>query len=145
MALTTQVAPSDDREPDPSLALLAAAAAAAFGGVEAFRQVRYDDLPSFLKEQLRTDGMHGGRRSDSEAEAFFDQRVNAEAKGSIEGIQAVVDDPCGRARVNCRGAAPATASRSGSYRTPAAVRPAAVAPVEPMVVLLRCTPCRKWD
>jgi len=93
MALTTQAAPSDDREPDPSFALLAAAAVAAFGGVEAFRQVRFDDLPSFLKEQLRTDGMHGGRRSDSEAEALLDQRVNAEAKGSIEGIQAVVDDP----------------------------------------------------
>jgi len=47
--------------------------------------------------------MQGGRRSDAEAKAFFDQRVNAEAKGSIEGIQAVVGDPCGRARVNCRG------------------------------------------
>jgi len=27
--------------------------------------------------------MQGGRRSDAEAKAFFDQRVNAEAKGSI--------------------------------------------------------------
>jgi len=60
-------------------------------------------LQPSLKEQLRTDGMQGGRRSDAEAKAFFDQRVNAEAKGSIEGIQAVVGDPCGRARVNCRG------------------------------------------
>lgn len=78
----------------PGAAIPAAAAASAIGGVEAFRRVSYDDLPSHLKEQLRTDGTHDGpRRSEAEARELFEQRVNAEAQGSIDGVEAVVNDP----------------------------------------------------
>ena len=77
-----------------SAAMPAAAAASGLVGVEAYRRVSYDDLPSQLKEQLRTDGTHDGpRRSDSEARELFEQDVNAEARGSIEGVEAVVADP----------------------------------------------------
>ena len=50
--------------------------------------------------------MHGGRRSDAEAEALFDQRVNAEAKGSIEGIQAVVGAPVVGCQIGSPGVRP---------------------------------------
>lgn len=77
-----------------SVGASAAGAAGAFFSVEAFRRVSYDDLPSHLKEQLRTDGTHDGpRRSDAEAREQFEHRVNAEAQGSIEGVEAVVNDP----------------------------------------------------
>ncbi|MCP9928829.1 hypothetical protein [Cyanobium sp. CH-040] len=76
------------------VAIPAATVANAFGGVEAYRRVSYDDLPSHLKEQLRTDGTHGGpSRSDAEARELFEQGVNAEARGSIDGVDAVVNDP----------------------------------------------------
>jgi hypothetical protein len=81
-----------DTVPDGT-AFSAAAAASVIGGVEAYRRVDYDQLPSYLKEQLRTDGMRDARRSDVEAEAFFEQAVPAEARGSIEGIDAVVNTP----------------------------------------------------
>jgi len=72
----------------------ASAAASSMGGVEAFRRVGWDDLPTEHKEQLRTDGMRdGARRSDVEAQELFEQRVNAEAKGSIDGVDAVINDP----------------------------------------------------
>jgi hypothetical protein len=72
----------------------AAAAASALGGVEAFHRVGWDDLPTEHKEQLRTDGMRdGARRSDAEAQELFEQRVPAEARGSIDGVDAVVNDP----------------------------------------------------
>ncbi|MCP9887843.1 hypothetical protein KBY96_07850 [Cyanobium sp. ATX 6A2] len=77
-----------------SAAMPAAAAANGVVGVEAFRRVSYDDLPSHLKEQLRTDGTHNGpRRSDAEARELFEQGVNADARGSIDGVEAVVNDP----------------------------------------------------
>ncbi|QVL53443.1 MAG: hypothetical protein KFB97_03355 [Cyanobium sp. M30B3] len=76
------------------VAFPAAAAASALGGVEAFRRVGWDDLPTELKEQLRTDGIRdGARRSDAEAQELLDQRVHAEARGSIDGVDAVVNDP----------------------------------------------------
>lgn len=75
------------------IAITAAAAASAIGGVEAYRRVDYDNLPSHLKEELRTDGMRDGRRTDAEAQELFDQRVNAEAKGSMEGVESIVADP----------------------------------------------------
>lgn len=75
------------------IAITAAAAASAIGGVEAYRRVDYDNLPSHLKEELRTDGMHGGRRTDAEAQELFELRVNAEAKGSMEGVESIVADP----------------------------------------------------
>lgn len=81
-----------DRVPDCT-AMPAAAAASVIGAVETYRRINYNDLPFDLKEQLRTDGMRGERRSDAEAEAFFEQAVTAEARGSIEGIDAVVNNP----------------------------------------------------
>jgi len=72
---------------------IAAGAASTVVAIEAFREVRYEDLPSSVKEQLRTDGMGESRRTDAEAKEFFEQDVNAEARGSIEDIQAVVDNP----------------------------------------------------
>lgn len=78
----------------PGIAMPAAAAASAIGGVEAYRRVDYDDLPADIEEQLRSDGIHDGpRRSEAEAAELFEQRVNAEARGSIEGVDAVVNDP----------------------------------------------------
>lgn len=63
-------------------------------GVEALCRMSYDDLPSYLKEQLRTDGTHNGpRRSDAVAREFSEQGVNAEVRGSIDGVEAVVNDP----------------------------------------------------
>ena len=77
-----------------AVAFPAAAAASAIGGVEAYRRVNYDDLPANLKAQLRRDGTHDGPlRSDAEARELFEQRVNAEAKGSIDGVDAVVNNP----------------------------------------------------
>lgn len=76
------------------VAFPAAAAASAIGGVEAYRRVDWDDLTSQLKEQLRTDGMRdGARRSDAEAQELLEQRVNVEARGSLDGVDAVVNDP----------------------------------------------------
>ena len=106
MASTTTSAPSGNRELNnrhkleahldsapPGIALPTAAFASALGGVEAFHRLQYEELPSFLKEQLRTDGMDGARRTDAEAKELFELRVNAEARGSVDGVQAVVDNP----------------------------------------------------
>lgn len=72
----------------------AVAAASAIGGVEAYRRVDFDDLPAALQQQLRSDGTHGGpQRSLAEARELFEQRVNAEARGSVEGVESVVADP----------------------------------------------------
>jgi len=77
-----------------SASLPAVAAASVIGAVEAFRRVSFDDLPTELKEQLRTDGMRdGARRSDAEASDLFAQRVNAEAQGSLDGVDAIVNNP----------------------------------------------------
>jgi len=76
------------------VALPAAAAASAIGGVETYRRVDLGDLTAEQKEQLRTDGMRdGARRSDAEAQELFEQRVNAEARGSLEGVDSVINDP----------------------------------------------------
>ncbi|WP_159818064.1 hypothetical protein [Cyanobium sp. Copco_Reservoir_LC18] len=76
-----------------SVTFPAVAAANAFAGVEAYRSIRFEDLPSDLVQQLRSDGTHGDMRTMAEARAVFDHNVPAEAKGSIDGIRAVVDDP----------------------------------------------------
>lgn len=77
----------------PSVAISAAGLASAHTGIEAYRSVSFEDLPTHLVEQLRTDGMHGGRRTMAEAQELFEQAVPAEARGSIEGVDAVVNDP----------------------------------------------------
>lgn len=81
-----------DTIPDGT-ALSAVATASVIVGVESYRSADSNDLPSVLKEQLRTDGMHDERRSDADAEIFYNQRVTAEAHGSIDGVDAVVNSP----------------------------------------------------
>ena len=75
------------------VAFPAAAAASAMGGVEAFRQVRFEDLPVEVIRQLRTDGTRGDLRDLDGARAVFEQNVPAEARGSIEGVEAITSDP----------------------------------------------------
>jgi hypothetical protein len=75
------------------VALPAAAAASALGGVEAFRQVRFEDLPAEVIRQLRTDGTRGDLRDLDGARGVFAQNVPAEARGSIEGVEAITNDP----------------------------------------------------
>jgi hypothetical protein len=94
LAELRRIARESFNEVPASATMPAAAAANGVVGVEAFRRLSYDDLPSHLKEQLRTDGTHNGpRRSDAEAREFFEQRVNGEARGSIDGVEAVVNNP----------------------------------------------------
>ncbi len=75
------------------LAIPAAAVASVLGGVEAFRSVPFDELPPDVIEALRTDGMRGGRRSPEEAREVYEHNVPDEAKGSIEGVRAITNDP----------------------------------------------------
>jgi hypothetical protein len=78
----------------PAVTIPAAGIASGITGIEALRSVGFEDLPSHLIEQLKRDGMRdGARRTLEEARELFEQRVNAEAKGSIEGIDAIVNDP----------------------------------------------------
>jgi len=79
----------------PAEAGVAAAgmAAAATGGVEAFRSIPYDELPPDIVYQLKNDGMREGQRTDAEAQAVYDQMVPAEAKGDLEAIRAITNDP----------------------------------------------------
>jgi hypothetical protein len=76
-----------------SVVLPAAAAASAIGGVEAFRSVSFDALPADLIDQLRSDGTRDGRRTMEEAREVYETNIPAEAKGSIDGVRSVVDDP----------------------------------------------------
>ncbi|MBD2548696.1 hypothetical protein H6G65_03700 [Microcystis elabens FACHB-917] len=81
------------RDVPASVALPAAAAASAIGGVEAFRSVPFDALPADVIDQLRSDGTRDGRRSLEEAREVYETNVPAEAKGSIEGVRAITNDP----------------------------------------------------
>ena len=74
-------------------AMTAAAAASGSIGIEAYRTVPFEELPAEVIQQLRTDGMHGGRRTEAQAQELYDQRVPAEAHGSVEGVEAIVADP----------------------------------------------------
>jgi hypothetical protein len=76
-----------------SVVLPAAAAASSIGGVEAFRSVPFDALPPDVIDQLRNDGMRGDRRSLDEAREAYEHNVADEAKGSIEGVRAITNDP----------------------------------------------------
>lgn len=79
----------------PSAVVIPAAGlASAMGGIEALRNVSFEDLPAHLIEQLKSDGMRdGARRTLEEAHEYFQLRVNAEARGSIDGVEAVVNNP----------------------------------------------------
>ena len=77
----------------PSIGIVAAGAANAFVGVEAFRSLSFDDLPSHIVEQLRRDGTRGELRSIDEARQVYEQNVPNEAKGSVEGVESITNDP----------------------------------------------------
>lgn len=62
-------------------------------GVEAYRSVPFSDLPKEVVEQLQRDGTRGETRTLEEAQAVYEQNVPAEAKGSVEGVEAVTNDP----------------------------------------------------
>ena len=76
-----------------SVGIPAAVAANGLVGIEAFRQVAFQDLPADVIRQLRTDGTRGDLRDFEGARAVYEQNVPAEARGSIEGVQAVTNDP----------------------------------------------------
>ncbi len=81
------------KEIPTSVAIPAAGIASAIGGVEAYRQVAFEGLPSHVIEQLKTDGMHGGRRNLGQAQEHYELNVNSEAKGSLDGVEAITNDP----------------------------------------------------
>ena len=69
-------------------------ASAATGSVEAFRHISYEDLPSDIVTQLRKDGMRDGAlRTDAEAKDVYEQMVPNEAKGDVDSIRAITNDP----------------------------------------------------
>lgn len=77
----------------PVASVSAAGVAAAKVQPEAFRSIAFEDLPPDVLIQLRRDGTRGDLRSEAEAEAIYDQMVPAEAKGDIEAIRAITNDP----------------------------------------------------
>ena len=68
----------------PLAAVSAAGVAASHVQPEAFRSIAFEDLPSDVLHQLRRDGTRGQLRSESEAQAVYEQLVPAEAKGDTE-------------------------------------------------------------
>ncbi|WP_411871960.1 hypothetical protein [Vulcanococcus limneticus] len=76
-----------------SIGIAAAGLATAAIGIEAFRSVRFEDLPAEAIRQLRTDGTRGELRSLEEARQIFEQDIPAEAKGSVDGVEAISNDP----------------------------------------------------
>jgi hypothetical protein len=75
-----------------SVGIAAAGIANAQVGVEAFRRVSFDDLPSDVIQQLRRDGTRGELRDLEAARAVYEQNVPSEAQGSIDGVRAVTND-----------------------------------------------------
>lgn len=77
-----------------SLGIAAAAAADSVIGIEAFRTIRFQDLPAEVIQQLRSDGTHGGPpRSLDGAQQVFDHNMPMEAHGSVQGVEAITNDP----------------------------------------------------
>ncbi|WP_411877192.1 hypothetical protein [Vulcanococcus limneticus] len=76
-----------------TIGIAAAGLANAAIGIEAFRSVRFEDLPAEVIRQLRTDGTRGELRSLEEARQIFEQDIPAEAKGSVDGVEAISNDP----------------------------------------------------
>jgi hypothetical protein len=74
-------------------AIPAATAANGLVGVQAYRHVAFEDLPADVLQQLRRDGTRGDFRSFDEARAVYEQNVPAEARGSLDGVRAVTNDP----------------------------------------------------
>jgi len=76
-----------------SPAIAAAAAANGLVGIEAFRSIPFESLPSDVIAQLRRDGTRGELRDLEGARELFEHNVPAEARGSLEGVRAVTNDP----------------------------------------------------
>ena len=75
------------------IAVSAAGIADAKVQTEAFRTIAFEKLPPDVIIQLRRDGTRGELRSESEAQAIYDRMVPAEAKGDIDAIRAITNDP----------------------------------------------------
>lgn len=71
----------------------AAVAGASLAGVEAYRSIPFDQLPADVIKQLRTDGTRGDLRDLDGAREVYHHNVPAEAKGSVDGVRAVTNDP----------------------------------------------------
>jgi hypothetical protein len=90
MAADDDSTPETDDSPE---AFIAAGAANTAVGIEAFRQVRFEDLPAEVIAQLRRDGTRDDLRDLDGARDVYGQNVPAEARGSIEGVEAITNDP----------------------------------------------------
>jgi hypothetical protein len=90
------IAADDDSTPEADgspAAFIAAGAAATAVGIEAFRQVRFEDLPAEVIAQLRRDGTRDDLRDLDGARDVYRQNVPAETRGSLEGVEAITNDP----------------------------------------------------
>lgn len=88
-----QAIASSLRDVPPVVGITAAGAANAAVGVEAYRSVPFEQLPADVIQQLQRDGTRGELRDLDGARAVYEHNVPAEAKGSIEGIEAITNDP----------------------------------------------------
>jgi hypothetical protein len=93
LAELRRIARESFNEVPASAAMPAAAAANGVVGVEAFRRLSFDDLPSDVLQQIRRDGTRGELRSIDEARAVYEQNLPAEARGTIDGVRAITNDP----------------------------------------------------
>ena len=85
---------SDALERVPSSTGISAAGIAnAVVGIEAFRSVRFEDLPHAVIQQLQRDGTRGDPRNLDGAWDVFHQDIPAEARGSLGGVEAITNDP----------------------------------------------------
>ncbi len=75
------------------VAIPAATAANGVAGVQAFRRISFEDLPSDVIQQLRRDGTRGELRDLDAAREVFEHNIPDQAKGSIDGVRAVTNDP----------------------------------------------------
>jgi hypothetical protein len=75
------------------VAVPAAAAANGLIGVQAYRHIPFEELPLDVMQQLRRDGTRGDLRDMDGAREVYEHNVPDQAKGSLEGIRAVTNDP----------------------------------------------------
>jgi len=73
--------------------LPAVAAANGVVGIEAFRHLPFEKLPADVIQQLRRDGTRGELRDTDNARQVYEHNVPAEAKGSVEGVRTVTNEP----------------------------------------------------
>ena len=88
-----QIARESFEQVPASVGIAAAGVANAQVGVQAFRRVSFDDLPADVIQQLRRDGTRGDLRDMDGVREVYEHNVPDQAKGSLEGIRAVTNDP----------------------------------------------------